>query len=334
MAATQRRSDEATEGPEPENTSASDPSSLRRFVSSSLPSTLRITDVGPRDGLQNEKAPVATDAKVAYVNALSVAGVAEVEVSSFVSAKWVPQLADAAEVFARIERRPGVVYSALVPNERGFEAALTAKADKIAVFTASSETFSQRNTNATIAETIERFRPVVASAKQHGLPVRGYISTVVQCPYEGPIAPSQVRHVAGELLEIGVDEIDLGETLGVAAPNEIERLYEGLAGLLEPSQTTLHLHDTYGRGLACAFRAMQLGVTSFDASCGGIGGCPYAPGAAGNLATEDLVSMAERMGIATGVDLSRLLDSARGIARAIGREPASRLCRAFGLVKR
>ena len=290
-----------------------------------MPPALRITDVGPRDGLQNEKALVPVEAKVAYVDGLSAAGVAEIEVSSFVSPKWVPQLADAAEVFGRIQRRPGVVYSALVPNEKGLEAALAAKADKIAVFTAASETFSRKNTNASIGETIDRFRPVVATAKRDGLPVRGYISTVVQCPYEGPISPAQVRRVAEMLLEIGVDEIDLGETLGVAAPPEIERLYEGLAGLLEPSQTTLHLHDTYGRGLACAYRAMQLGVNSFDASCGGIGGCPYAPGAAGNLATEDLVSLAERMGIRTGVDLTRLLEAATGIVRAIEREPASRV---------
>lgn len=284
-----------------------------------LPKQVKIVEVGPRDGLQNEKAPVPTDAKVAYISALSAAGMAEIEVSSFVSPKWVPQLADAAEVFARIERRPGVVYSALVPNEKGLEGALAAKADKIAVFTAASETFSQRNTNATIAQTIDRFRPVVATAKQHRLPVRGYISTAVQCPFEGPIAPSLVRHVAEMLLEIGVDEIDLGETLGVAAPPEIERLYEGLAGLLEPSQTTLHLHDTFGRGLACAFRAMQLGVTSFDASCGGTGGCPYAPGAAGNLATEDLVYFLDREGLTHGVDLDAVLVAAREVSQTLGR---------------
>jgi hydroxymethylglutaryl-CoA lyase len=328
MAGTKARRHEGTKGPEPEEGAAAQSvtSCLRAYV----PSCLRLTDVGPRDGLQNEKAPVPTDAKVAYVDALSTAGVAEIEVSSFVSPKWVPQLADAAEVFARIERRPGVVYSALVPNETGLEGARAAKADKIAVFTAASETFSQRNTNATIAETIDRFRPVVAIAKQHGLPVRGYISTAAQCPFEGPIATSQVRRVAEMLLEIGVDEIDLGETLGVAAPPEIERLYEGLAGMLEPNQTTLHLHDTFGRGLACAYRAMQLGVTSFDASCGGTGGCPYAPGAAGNVATEDLVSLAERMGIATGVDLAKLLDAATLIGGALGRDPASRVWQASG----
>lgn len=301
---------------------------------STLTTQLRITDVGPRDGLQNEKTLVAVEAKVAYVNALSAAGVAEIEVSSFVSPKWVPQLADAAEVFARIQRRPGVIYSALVPNEKGLEGALAAKADKIAVFTAASETFSRRNTNATIAQTIDRFRPVVATAKQHGLPVRGYISTIVQCPYEGRVAPAQVREVAAKLLDLGVDEIDLGETLGVAAPDEIERLYEGLAELAEPSQTTLHLHDTFGRGLACAYRAMQLGVTSFDASCGGIGGCPYAPGAAGNVATEDLVSLAERMGVVTGVDPSKLIDAATLIGQALGNEPASRVWQASRCAER
>ena len=285
---------------------------------------VRIVEVGPRDGLQNERRLIPVEAKVGYVNALSAAGVAEIEVTSFVSPKWVPQLADAADVLNRIERRPGVVYSALVPNERGLEGALAARVDKVAVFTAASETFSRRNTNAGIDEAIARIRPVAATARRHGLPVRGYVSCAVQCPFEGPIAPAQVRRVAAMLLEIGVDEIDLGETLGVAAPPDIERLYAGLDGLLAPSDTTLHLHDTHGRALAGAWAAMGLGVTSFDASCGGTGGCPYAPGAAGNLATEDLVALAQRMGIGTGIDLSKLLDAAAVIGGALGRSPTSR----------
>jgi len=298
-----------------------------------LPTSIRITDVAPRDGLQNEKAMVGVDAKVAFIDALSRSGVAEIEVSSFVSPKWVPQLADASEVFARIARRKDVIYSALVPNEEGLDRALEAKVDKIAVFTAASETFSGKNTNATIAETLDRFKPVIARARgEEGLAVRGYISCVIECPYEGRIDPNQVRAVASHLLDLGVDEVDLGDTIGVAAPCDIERLYESLEGLLRPEDTTLHLHDTRGTALACAYRAMQLGVRSFDASCGGLGGCPYAPGAAGNLATEDLVHMCGREGIETGIDLSGLLHAARQIETALGRPLPSRVLRACGVI--
>ena len=285
-----------------------------------MSNSLRITDVSPRDGLQAERGTVVTADKVRLVEAVAAAGVAEVEVSSFVSPARVPQLADAAEVFAAIHRRPGVVYSALVPNERGLERAMAAKVDKIAVFTAASETFSQRNLNASIGETMNRLRPTVAGAKSAGLAVRGYVSTVVQCPFEGPIPPAKVRDVAAMLLDLGVDEIDFGETLGVAVPHEIERLYAGLSDLLSPEQTTLHLHDTFGRGLACAFAAARLGVRSFDASCGGLGGCPFAPGAAGNLATETLVAAMHRGGWRTGVDLDRLRGAADLAASLVGRK--------------
>lgn len=291
---------------------------------------LHVTEVGPRDGLQSEKTIVPTDAKVRFIDLLSESGVDEIEVTSFVSPKWVPQLADAAEVFARITRTAGVVYSALVPNEKGLDGALAAKADKVAVFTAASEAFSQRNTNATIAETIERFRPVVLRAKESSLPVRGYVSCVVACPYTGPVAPAQVRRVVEELLAIGVDEIDLGETIGVAVPDDIERLYEGLDGVLAPADSVLHLHDTRGTALVCAHRAMQLGVHRFDASCAGLGGCPYAPGASGNIATEDLVYFAQKMGIESGVGLDRLFDAGRHIATALGRAPSGRVFTADG----
>ena len=290
-----------------------------------LPESIRITEVGPRDGLQNEKQTVSLEDKVRFVNLLSQTGVAEIEVSSFVSAKWAPQLGDAAQVFAAIERRPSVIYSALVPNEKGLDGALAAKVDKIAVFTAASETFCRKNTNASIDETIERFRQVVAGAKAAKLPARGYISCIVQCPYEGAIQPKQVREVAAKLLDIGVDEIDLGETLGVAAPTEIEKLYEGLAGLLSPRETTLHLHDTYGCALACAVKAMELGVTSYDASCGGLGGCPYAPGAAGNVATDDLAYLCQRMGVETAIDLARLQVTGQFIGQVLGRKLTSRV---------
>jgi hydroxymethylglutaryl-CoA lyase len=297
-------------------------------ASSTSPSSIRITEVGPRDGLQNEALSLHTDVKVGFIDLLSASGVAEIEVSSFVSPQWVPQLGDAAEVFSRIARRKSVVYSALVPNERGMEGALAAKADKIAVFTAASETFSRKNTNATISETLVRFKPVIAQAKAAGLPVRAYVSCAVACPYEGPVDPMKVRDVAAKLLDLGADEIDLGDTIGVAVPTDIELLYEAMHGVLDPGQTTLHLHDTRGTGLACAYRALQLGVRSFDSSCGGIGGCPYAPGAAGNIATEDLVYTFNKMGFTTGVDLSRLFPAGRHIAAALDRQLPGRVFRA------
>jgi len=299
-----------------------------------LPDRIRITEVGPRDGLQNEKAIVGVDDKVAFIDLLSAARPAEIEVTSFVSPKWVPQLADADDVFAHIKRAEGVVYSALAPNERGLERALRANVDKIAVFTAASETFSRRNVNASIAESLARFIPVIRGAMDAGRPVRGYVSCAVACPYEGPVDPAAVRDVAARLLDLGVDEIDLGDTIGVAVPTDIEALYDELDGLLEPAETTLHLHDTRGTALACACRAMQLGVSRFDASCAGLGGCPYAPGAAGNLATEDLVYLCQRMGCETGMDLEKQLEAGRHVAGVIGRTPTGRVFRAEGRQER
>jgi hydroxymethylglutaryl-CoA lyase len=275
---------------------------------------VRITEVGPRDGLQNEKGIVPVDAKVAFVDMLSEAGFPEIEVSSFVSPKWVPQLGDAAEVFARIRRRPGTVYSALVPNERGMEGALAAQVDKVAVFAAASEGFSRANTGGSIAEVLARFAPVIASARAARIPVRGYVSCVVRCPYDGPTAPAAVRAVVEQLLALGVDEVDLGETLGVAEPADIARLYEEVARAVEPGLTTLHLHDSNGRALDNARAALSLGVRSFDASAGGLGGCPYAPGARGNVDTAALVAAVEAEGYATGVDreaVARAMSSIR-----------------------
>jgi hydroxymethylglutaryl-CoA lyase len=258
---------------------------------------MRIVEVGPRDGLQNEAEPVDTDRKVAFVDALSESGVAEIEVSSFVSPKWVPQLADADEVFRRIRRAPGVVYSALVPNEKGLDRAKAARADKVAVFTAASETFNRKNVNASIAESIERFRPVVAAA---GVPVRGYVSTAFWCPFEGKIAPDAVVDVMKRLVDLGVTELSIGDTIGKASADEVRALLGRL--LPSPIPLALHFHDTYGRAAENAVLAWkEFGVEAFDGAAGGLGGCPYAPGAPGNVATETLVAALEAAGAKTGV---------------------------------
>lgn len=289
-----------------------------------LPPSIRITDVGPRDGLQNESVPVSTEAKVAFINQLQHSGVAEVEVTGFVHPEWVPQLADAVEVCERIERVPGVVRSALVPNEAGWIRAQAVDVDKIAVFTAASDTFTRKNINCTIAESLDRFAPVVRAASDAGKSVRGYISCAVACPYEGPVDPSAVFEVVGQLLDLGVDEIDLGDTIGVATPSDIERLLVACAPHLAPSELTLHLHDTGQGALACALHAMRLGVRSFDTSCGGLGGCPYAPGASGNLATEDLVGCCDMLGVETSVTLSTVCEASSIIEAVLGRPSRSR----------
>jgi len=247
---------------------------------------IRLVEVGPRDGLQNEPQPVPTDRKVAFIDALSRSGLRDIEVSSFVSPRWVPQLADAEDVFRRIERVPGVRYWALVPNRQGLERAVAVKVDGIAVFTAASETFSRRNTNASIAETLARFAPVVKAAS---MPVRGYVSTAFHCPFEGPVAPVAVQRVTMALLELGCEEISLGDTIGRAQPDEVRALLHLLLTDLPAERLALHCHDTFGQAVANCLAAAELGITVFDASAGGLGGCPYAPGAPGNVATEALV---------------------------------------------
>ena len=291
---------------------------------------VRIVEVGPRDGLQDESAPIPTDAKVAFVDALSEAGYDEIEVSAFVSPKWVPQLADAGEVFARIRRREGIVYSALVPNEQGFARAMAARVGKIAVFTAASETFNRKNINASIEESIERFAPVVTEARAAGIIVRGYVSTAFWCPYEGKIEPPQVTRVARRLIDLGVDEISIGDTIGKAVPAEVHALLDLLLDAAPQDAIAMHFHDTYGTAVANALAAYERGITIFDASAGGVGGCPYAPGAAGNVATEDLAWALGRSGATLTLDLDRVHAASDVLAAALRRPLRSRVREASG----
>ena len=276
-----------------------------------MPEPVRLMEVGPRDGLQSVKELVPTDAKVAFVDALSRSGLRDIEVSSFVSPRWVPQLADADEVFRRIARQPGVRYWALVPNAKGMERAQAAEVDGVAVFTAASETFSMRNTNATIAETLDRFRPVIAGAK---VPVRGYVSTAFVCPFEGVIAPEAVRRVVLDLVELGCSEISLGDTIGRATADQVRALLALLLPDVPAARLALHCHDTFGQAVGNVLAAAELGVTIFDGSAGGIGGCPYAPGAPGNVATEALVAAFPGR---TGVDAAILRAAGAAIRRAM-----------------
>jgi hydroxymethylglutaryl-CoA lyase len=289
-----------------------------------LPSQVTVVEVGPRDGLQNEHGIVPTEAKIAYIDLLSAAGLPVIEATSFVSPRAIPQLADAAEVMRGIQRRPGVRYTALVPNLRGMEAALASGLREVAVFTGASETFVQHNINCSIAESIERFTPVVERAREAGVRVRGYISTVFGCPYEGKVAPAAVVRVAAQLLALGVDELSLGDTIGVATPNQVVEMV-GLVGASVPlDRLALHFHDTRGTALANVLAGLEAGVTIFDSSAGGLGGCPYAPGASGNLSTEDLLYMLHGMGIRTGVDLDAVVAASRYLAGVLGRIPTSR----------
>lgn len=289
---------------------------------------IRIIEVGPRDGLQHEPTIVSTGDKVSFVNALSRTGVAEIEIGSFVSPQAIPQLADSDEVVRKVERRPGVIYSALVPNEKGLERARAAAMEKIAVFTAASETFARRNIRCGVLESIDRFAPVVAQAKRDGMTVRGYISTVTHCPFEGAIDPSRVVEVLQRLLHIGVDDISLGDTIGKAAPNDVRRLLDETLPHIERSRLSLHFHDTYGMAVANVLAAWtDYGIGAFDTAAGGLGGCPYAPGASGNVATEDVVYALKASGAALAVDEQRVVAAAGQIAKALNRPLASRLSR-------
>ncbi len=281
---------------------------------SSLPKRVSVVEVGPRDGLQNEGTSIPTAVKVAFVNALSDAGLPTIEVTSFVRPDSIPQLTDAEDVMQSIDRKPGVRYPVLVPNERGFDRAVSAGANEIALFTAASESFAQHNINATIAQSIERFTPVVERAKKMDMRVRGYVSTAFGCPYEGQVEPQAVLDVVHKLLELGVDEISVGDTIGVATPTQVAQVCALLLRTVGAGRLALHFHDTRGTALANVVAGLLSGIAIFDSSAGGLGGCPYAPGAAGNLATEDLIYMLDGMGIQTGVDLDRVVQASLLIA--------------------
>ena len=293
-----------------------------------LPEQVRIVEVGPRDGLQNEQGQVRAEDKVALVDALVAAGLRHVEVGSFVSPRWVPQMADSAAVFAAIARAPGVTYAALTPNLQGFEAAIAAGASEVAVFAAASESFSQRNINCSIAQSLQRFEPVLAAAVAHGIKVRGYVSCVLGCPYEGDIAPERVRDVGDAMLQMGCYELSLGDTLGIGTPGAARRLIDTVAQRVPRGQLAGHFHDTYGQAVANIYACLLEGVQVFDSSVAGLGGCPYAPGASGNVATEDVLYLLHGLGISTGVDLERVVQAGQAIMLALGRQSASRVARA------
>jgi hydroxymethylglutaryl-CoA lyase len=293
------------------------------------PKDVRLVEVSPRDGLQNEARTVSAAVKIELIERLAEAGLTTIEAGSFVSAKWVPQMADTAEVLSGVRRKPGVIYSVLVPNMKGYEAARQAKAGEIAIFAAASESFSRRNINCGIAESIERFAPVAEAAHRDGIKVRGYVSCVIDCPYEGPVAPAAVADVATRLQALGCHEISLGDTIGTGTAGRVEAMIDAVAARVPVAQLAVHFHDTYGQAVANILAALGKGVAVVDASVAGLGGCPYAPGAAGNVASEDVVYLLAGLGIRTGIDLAKLAVAGRFISRELGREPASKAARAL-----
>ena len=295
----------------------------------SRPARVRVVEVGPRDGLQNEavKLPVAT--RIALIEALAAAGLPAVEAGSFVSPKWVPQMADTAAVLAGLRRRPGTSYPVLVPNRQGLDAAIAAKVEEVAVFGAASESFSRRNINCSVAESLERFRPVAAEARARGIAVRGYVSCVLDCPYEGAIAPASVVAVARSLIKMGCYEVSLGDTIGTGTPSRAQALIDAVAAAIPRERLAVHFHDTWGQALANILACLERGVATVDASVAGLGGCPYAKGAAGNVATEDVVYMLDGLGIASGVDLARVAAAGREVCAALGRSPTSKAAQAL-----
>lgn len=295
---------------------------------------VRIVEVGPRDGLQNEKTPVGVEERVAFIEALLAAGLHTVEIGAFVSPKAIPQMVGSDEVLRRFSSRTDGEFHVLVPNEKGYEAARAAGAKVIAVFASASEGFSRANINCSVAESIERFKPVVARAKADGIKVRGYVSCVLGCPYDGEIKPQAVTDVAKVLWDLGCYEVSLGDTIGVGTPKKARELLRAVAGHVPMANLAMHFHDTYGQALANLYAGMEQGARVIDSAAGGLGGCPYAPGATGNVATEDVVYMLEGMGIATGVDIAKLVEATNGISKLIGRPPVSRVAAALNAKKR
>jgi hydroxymethylglutaryl-CoA lyase len=294
---------------------------------------VKIVEVGPRDGLQNEKQTVTTETKLELIERLAQAGLRAIEVTAFVSPKWVPQMSDHSEVLQRLRRDPRVSYPVLAPNMKGYEAAVAAGAKEVAVFAAASETFSQRNINCSIAASMERFKPIFAAAKIDGIKVRGYVSCVVACPYEGPVAPEQAARVSNELFELGSYEVSLGDTIGVGTPASVLRMLEAVAKQVPTERLAGHYHDTYGMAAANVHASYEFGLRAFDSSVSGLGGCPYAKGATGNVATEDVIYLLSGLGASTGVDLDKLIDTSAWISERLKREPGSKVARAL-LAKR
>ena len=299
-----------------------------------LPKQVRIVEVGPRDGLQNEPASVATSVKLELIGRLAQAGLRTIEATAFVSARWVPQMADHSEVLRGIVRHPGVSYPVLVPNMKGFETALAAGAREVAVFGAASETFAQKNINCSIDESLARFRPVADAALGHDIRVRGYVSCVLGCPFEGEVASTKVAEVAAALYGMGCYEISLGDTIGVGTPARTQRMIEAVARTVPLERLAGHYHDTYGMAAANVYASLEMGVGVFDSSVAGLGGCPYSPGASGNVATEDIVYLLDGLGIDTGVDLAKVAEAGAYICHILQREPASRVARALAAKRR
>jgi hydroxymethylglutaryl-CoA lyase len=293
------------------------------------PASVRIVEVGPRDGLQNEPGIVPLDAKMALIDALADAGLKMIEAGSFVSPKWVPQMADTAEVLGAINRRAGVRYTVLAPNLKGLELALACGIEEVAVFTAASEAFTQKNINCTIAESLERFTPLIDLARARGVAVRGYVSCALGCPYQGEVPVAKVVEVSEALVAMGCYEVSVSDTIGVGTPDKAQAVTGAVADRIGLERTAIHFHDTYGQALANVLACLDIGVASVDSAVAGLGGCPYAKGASGNLATEDLVYMLNGLGIETGVDLDRLAAAGRAITAALGRTPASKVAQAL-----
>jgi len=289
-----------------------------------LPTAVKIVEVGPRDGLQNEKQTIAAEVKIELVNRLSDAGMPNVEAASFVSPKWVPQMATSSEVMQGIRRKPGTIYSALVPNMKGFEAALAAKMDEVVIFGAASEAFSQKNINCSIAESIERFREVAQAAKQHGMRLRGSVSCALGCPYQGEVTPEAAADVVRRMRDLGCDEIDIADTIGVGTAGQVKRVFERSAKEFPLTQLAGYFHDTYGQALANIYAALEVGVVIYHSSVAGLGGCPYAKGATGNVATEDVLYLMHGLGISTGISLDAVVDAGQFISEQLGRKSSSR----------